>query len=188
MKRNENMNHRSNSGVNEKIPKAVSEHAGTLVKIVDYDPGKHLVKVVKVADNNPLDKDQEVDQQTDQKKRWEQPRSKTVKTSEFPNAPIMEANDDTVSLRGNKHYGMFSYREGGGNIVKGPLSIASEPHQVKLAGLSTLNPLTTSGFPSTIVTPMPMTNWSLPTAGMVKPILTSVLVAGTILAASGALA
>jgi len=180
-----NRNHRPTKTLSEKIPKAKSEHAGTLVKIIDYDPAKHLVKVVKYRDNEPLDKDQEMDEKIVQKKAFEHPRSKSLKTLDLPSAPIAEVNDEVASLRGNSNFGFFSYREGGGNIIKGPLSIATEPHQVRLSGLTTLNPLITSGFPSTMVTPLPATVWAIPTAAMVKPILKNVLIAGTILAAAG---
>lgn len=176
---------RPNKTINEKIPKAKSEHAGTLVKIVDYDPAKHLVKVVKFRDNQPLEKDQEMNSKIDQKKAFDHPRAKSLKTLDLPSGPIVEVNDEVASLRGNSDFGFFSYRDGGANIIKGPLSIAAEPHQVRLSGLTTLNPLITSGFASTIVTPLPATVWSIPTTAMVKPILKNVLIAGTILTAAG---
>lgn len=177
---------RGNKSIKEMLPKSGSEHAGTLVRIVDFDPSKHLVKVVKMADNKPLLKDQKMEEAIDQKKKFEATGEKVLKTSQASNGPIISANDSFVSLRGNDNYGYFSYKEGGGNIIKGPLSIATEPHQVRLSGLTTLNPLITSGFPSTIVTPIPTTVWALPTSAMIKPLLTDILVMGTMMAAAGA--
>lgn len=185
MSLNKNTEHRGNKSLNDFIKKATSEHAGTLVRIVDFDPAKHLVKVVKVADNQPLSKDQQVDESITQKKKFKHTGEKSLKTSGAPDGPILSANDNYVSMRGNSDYGFFSYREGGGNIIKGPLSLATEPHQIRLSGMTTLNPLITSGFPSTIVTPIPTTVWALPKAAMIKPILKDVLVMGTLLAAAG---
>jgi len=183
-----NKEHRGNNSINNFIKKALSEFAGTLVKIVDFDPSKHLVKVVKVVDNKPLMKDQQVDEAIAQKKKFKHNGEKVLKTSQAADGPIIAANDNFVSMRGNADYGFFSYREGGGNIIKGPLSIATEPHQVRIAGMTTLNPLITSGFPSTIVTPIPTTVWAIPTAGMIKPILKDVLIMGTLVAAAGSVA
>jgi len=181
----EKNNLRGNRSLNDKIPKARSEHAGKLIKVVDYDPAKHLVKVVGYRDNEPLDKDQALEEKIMQKKAFDHPRAKSLKTLDLPSAPIIEVNDEVASLRGNSDYGFFSYRDGGANIIKGPLSIAAEPHQIRIAGLTTLNPLITSGFASTIVTPLPATVWAIPTTAMIKPILKNVLIAGTILAAAG---
>jgi len=181
----ENLQHRGKNIYPDKLPSARSEHAGTVVKIVDYDPAKHLVKVVKKSDNQPLDQDIQVDVESEHKKAFEHPNAKTLKTSQAADGPIVEVDDNVASIRGNADYGFFSYREGGGNIIKGPLSIATEPHQIRIAGLTTLNPLITSGFASTIVTPIPTCVHALPTASIIKPILKDVLVAGTILAAAG---
>ena len=176
---------RGNSSIANKIPKGASEHAGTMVRVVDYVPEKHLVKVVKVSDNLPLEKDVDVLQEVNQKKSFSQPTGKVIKTSEAPGAPIIEVNDFYSSIRGNSDYGFFSYKEGGGNIIKGPLSLAVEPHQIRLSGLTTLNPLLTSGFPSTIVTPVPTTVWSLPAAGAIQPLLKDVIIMSTLVAAMG---
>ena len=181
----ENKSHRGNKGIGEMTPKAISEHAGTLVRITDYDKNKHKLKVVKLADNQPLDPDQETEEKIEQKKLYDHPNTRTLKVSEAADGPIVEATEDYVSMRGNGDYGFFSYREGGANIIKGPLSIAAEPHQVRLAGLTTLNPLITSGFASTIVTPLPACVWSLPGAATIRTLLKDVLVAGTLMAAAG---
>lgn len=177
--------HRGNKSISDMIPKAMSEHKGTLVKIVDFDPAKHLVKIVKLADNKPLLKDQETEEAPIQKKRYEATGEKVLKTSQANDGPIISANDNFASMRGNADYGFFSFREGGGNIIKGPLSLAVEPQQIRISGLTTLNPLATSGFASTIVTPIPMTNWSLPTAAAIKPMLKDIIVMSTLLAAVG---
>lgn len=170
-----------------KIPKAFSEHSGTLVRIVDYDPEKHLVKVVRLADNKPLEPDKDSTEEYNPNREYEQPNSKVLKVSQAADGPIVESNESYVRMSGNANHGFFSFREGGANIIKGPLSIATEPHQVRLSGLSTLNPLLTSGFPSTIVTPIPTCIWNLPSAGIIKPLLTDVMIAGSIVAAAGSI-
>jgi len=175
----------SNDNPANKIPKAYSENAGTLVRIVDYDPEKHLVKVVRLDNNKPLELDKETLEDINQKKTYDQPNSKVLKTSLASDGPIVESNEVFARVCGNDNHGFFSYREGGANIIKGPLSIATQPHQVRLAGLSTLNPLITSGFPSTIVTPIPTCVWNLPSAGIIKPLLADVMTAATIVAAAG---
>lgn len=179
---------RGNKSILDMIPKAGSEHKGILVRIVDFDPAKHLVKVVKVSDNQPLVKDQDLDTKIDQKKKYNATGEKVLKTSLAEDGPIASVNDSYASIRGNDNYGFFSFREGGGNIIKGPVSLATEPHQIRVSGLTTLNPLLTSGFASTIVTPIPTTIWALPTAAAIKPILKDVLVMGTLLAAVGSIA
>ena len=166
-----------------KTPVARSEFAGTMIKVIDYDPSRHLVKVVRKKDNKPLIDSKDRDSAPLQKKEYEHPLSKILKTSSLPDSPIIEVTDDMASIRGNSNYGFFSFREGGANIIKGPLSIGAQPHQVRLSGITTLNPLLTSGFPSTIVTPMPTCVWSIPTSAMVKPLMESVMVAGTLAAA-----
>lgn len=181
----QNDNLKGNHSINNKIPRGKSEHAGTRVKIVEYVPEKHLVKVVKTSDNLPLEKDVDVIQEVNQKKSFAQPSGKVIKTSNAPGAPIIEVNDYYSSIRGNADYGFFSFKEGGGNIIKGPLSLAVEPHQIRLSGLTTLNPLITSGFPSTIVTPIPTTVWSLPAAAAIQPLLKDVIIMSTLVAAMG---
>ena len=108
-----------------------------------------------------------------------------IKTLAAAGSPIMEVNDNYSSLRGNPDYGFFSYRQGGGNIVKGPISLATEPHQIKISGISTFNPLITSGFPSTIVTPIPTCVWSLPAAAAIQPLLKDVTIMATLVSAMG---
>lgn len=182
---NKKENLKGNKGLNEKTPNSRSEFAGVKVKIVDFDQRTNRVKIVKVDDNLPLLKDQRVTEKIDQKKAYNPSVEKSLKTSQDDRAPIMAVNDSYASLRGNNDYGFFSYRDGGGNIIKGPLSLATGPEQIRLSGLSTLNPLITSGFASTIVTPLPATVWKLPTAAAVKPLLKDVLIVSTLAAAMG---
>lgn len=164
------------------IPKAKSEYAGTIVKIVDYDPANHLVKVVK-QDGKPLEKDYETQQKVLQKKTSKQPTSKVLKTSNAGSAPIVEVDDTSASIRGNADNGVFVFREGGGTIIKGPISLGTSANQIKVSGLHTLNPIALSGFPSTIVTPIPTFLWSLPSAGAIKPLLKDVAIMSTLVSA-----
>lgn len=180
-----NRQHRGNTDSLLRIPNARSEHAGELVRIVDYDPATHRCKVVRLSNGEPLEPDQQTEEKIDQKKAFEHSGNKVLKATDAINGPILEVTPEMASLRGNSDFGFFTYREGGANIIKGPLSIATEPHQVRLAGLSTLNPLITSGFASTIVTPIPTCVWALPTTSMIQPLLRDVLIAGTVLAACG---
>lgn len=170
------------SSMPNKIPKAKSEYAGTIVKIVDYDPANHLVSVIK-QDGKPLEKPYETQQAVLQKKTYSQPTSKVLKTSNAGDGPVIEVDDTSASVRGNADYGFFSFREGGGNIIKGPLSIGAAPNQIKVSGLHTFNPIALSGFPSTIVTPIPTFLWSLPAAGAIKPLLKDVAIMSTLVSA-----
>lgn len=43
----------------------------------------------------------------------------------------------------------------GGVFINGPLSISSSVDNVKFAGMFRINPLTASGLPSTMMTPIP---------------------------------
>ena len=169
-----------NSGVGNKIPKAKSEYAGKIVKIKDYDPAKHLVSVVDL-ENRPLEQDLETQQRVVQKKAYDQPPTKVLKTSDAADGPILEVGNSSVSMRGNGDYGYFSYREGGANIIKGPLSIGASADKIKVGGLHTLNPLAFSGFPSTIVTPIPTFLWALPSAAIIKPLLKDIAIMSTLI-------
>ena len=169
------------SAPSNKIPKASSQYAGTIVRIDDYDPINHLVKV-STRDGKPLEKDFETREAVVQKKPYEQPTSKIMKTSRAPDGPIMEVNNDNVSVRGNSGNGLFVYKEGGGTIVKGAFSAATTADQFKIAGMHTFNPIALSGFPSTIVTPIPTFLWAIPTTAAIKPILKDVAVMSTLMA------
>lgn len=178
-------NLKGNNAINNKTPKARSEHAGTIVKIVKYHGDKHALQVVARDTNLPLDKDIDVLDAVQHQEAFVKPSGKVIKTLDAPGAPILEVNDYYASIRGNADYGFFSFREGGGNIIKGPLSLATEPHQIRLSGVTTLNPLITSCFPSTIVTPIPTTVWNIPGAGAIQPLLKDVTIMATLVSAMG---
>lgn len=184
-KTGENSKLLGNSSIANKIPSSKSRHAGTAVRIVEYDPVRKLCKVVRIADNKPLSPDINSFNASRPAKPFKIPNGKFIKTLDAPDAPIVEVNDDSASIRGNSNYGFFTFRQGGGNIIKGPLSIATDPHQIRVAGITTLNPLLTTCFPSTIVTPMPTLMWSLPSAAAIKPVLKDVIMMGTVLSALG---
>lgn len=148
------------------IDKGRSEHAGVSVKILDYDPRHHRVKVVRADNNQPLRSPKNTDQDIEQVKPFDHRSAKTLKTFQGPEGPILEVNDEMAFVQGSSQYGFFSTKNYG-NIIKGPLSIEALPHEIRLSGVNMLNPLITSGFPSTIVTPLPTTIFSLPGAAMV---------------------
>lgn len=159
-----------------------SELAGKLVQIQDYNPSSHTLKVVDAKTKKPIvDK---IDTITDiqRSKPFEQENSKVLKTLPAPDAPIVEVNDSEASVRGSSDSGFYSSREFG-NIVKGPISFSAQPHEMRMAGLFTLHPLLTSGFPSTIVTPIPTFQWSLPSGAMLAPIAREVALISTLIGA-----
>lgn len=166
------------------IPKGDSKHANTLVKIKEFDPAKHLLKVVRASDGEPLEKDVNVLGEVTQTKAYDKRAAKAIKTGDRSDSPIMEIDDDGASLRGSSDYGYYSYNKFG-NIIKGPLSISAAPQEVRLSGVTTLNPLLTNCFPSTIVTPIPVAIWSIPGAGLVAPISKDLAVMATLIAAMG---
>ena len=173
--------------ITNKIPQGRSSNAGTMVKIIEYDPARHLLKVVRSSDNRPLEPDAQVQHNVAQGKQYSKPAGKSLKTLSAPGAPILEVTDSYSSVRGNGEFGFFSFREGGGNIIKGPLSIGAIPSQVRLSGITTLNPLITTCFPSTIVTPIPTTIWSLPAASAIQPLLKDVTIMATLVSAMGSI-
>lgn len=56
----------------------------------------------------------------------------------------------------------FSVIGGKGNIISGPVGFTAKPSEIKISGMWTLNDAILSGFPSTIVTPIPMAKFTLP--------------------------
>ena len=178
-------NLKGNESVNNKIPRGRSEYAGAKVRVAEFYPDIHAVKLIDVTTNTPVQSDVEFSEEIKLDKSFKKPRNKVIKTLAAADAPLVEVTNEYVSMRGNGDYGFFSYREGGGNIIRGPLSIATEPHQIKLSGVSRLNPLITSGFPSTIVTPIPTTIWALPSTQMIQPLLRDVTMMATVVAAMG---
>jgi len=182
----DNQKLRGNRSLKDTVPTSISEHTGVKVKITDYNPATHRLTVVKESNNKPLLEDQEVDTEINQKKLYDQPTSKMIKTSLNNDAPIIEVSDEVASIRGGSNNGFFTYRRGGGNIIKGPLSIAAKPENIRISGITTLNPLITTGFASTIVTPIPTCIISVPGASAIKSLVRDVMVMGTIIAAAGA--
>jgi hypothetical protein len=169
---------------NNPIPKGDSKHAKTLIKIKEFNPSKHLLKVVRASDGEPLEKDINVLGEVTQSKPYDKRSAKSIKTSDTSDGPILEVADDSASLRGSADFGFYSYNKFG-NIIKGPLSITAAPQEVRLSGVTTLNPLLTNCFPSTIVTPIPVAVWSIPGAGMVAPIAKDLIIMASLIAAMG---
>jgi hypothetical protein len=172
----------SNSAAGQK--KSGSKNTGELVKIKDYNPGKHTLKVVSAKTGQPLEAPITMVGESVASKPWDQRAAKTMKTLDVPHGPIAEVTDKMASLRGSPKSGFFSTAEYG-NIIKGPLSIEAAPHEIKLTGITTLNPLLITGFPSTIVTPIPTAIFTLPSGGLIGPIAKDVAVAAALLAAFG---
>lgn len=146
-----------------------SSEAGTLVIIDDYNPATHTLKIKRYDNGQPLRGPRTTQEKVSQPKPYEQSLAQTLKTLPAPDAPIVEVNDGEASIRGSSTSGLYSSREFG-NIVKGPTSFSAQPHEMRVGGLQTFHPLLTSGFPSTIVTPIPVFQWSLPSAAMLGPI------------------
>ena len=182
----ENQKLMGNSSVANKTPISKSKNAGLAVRIVDYDAERGLCKVVRLDTGEPLSPDINSPTATRPSKPYKTPQGKFIKTLSAPDAPSVTVTDSFAAMRGNDNYGFYTFREGGGNIIKGPLSIAADAHQVRVSGITTLNPLLTTCFPSTIVTPMPTLMWSLPAAGAIKPVLKDVIMMGTVYSMMGA--
>jgi hypothetical protein len=157
-----------------------SELAGTLVKIQHYNPAHHSLKVVRLSDGKPLVENRTTDENLNKSVPFEQSNAKTFKTLAAPDSPILEVNDSEASLRGSSTTGLYSSREFG-NIVKGPTSFSVQPHEMRVGGLQTFHPLLTSGFASTIVTPIPTFQWSLPTGAMLGPIAKDIALMSTLI-------
>ena len=144
-------------------PNAKSSHAGVAVKILDYDVAKHLVKIVRADNGQPLVGKITTEKDIVQEKQIETKNKKVLKTLPTKEGPIVEVDDEQSSIRGSSQYGFHSSNKFG-NIVRGPISIVAKPHEVRLSGVTTLNPLITSGFASTVVTPVPTVVFSIPSA------------------------
>lgn len=178
-----NLEH-AQAGAGNPVPKSESKHSGTLVRIKDFNDSKHLVKVTRADDGEPLEKDIEIPGDIKQNKPFEKRAAKTIKTLPTQDGPIMEVSDDQASIRGSSTSGFISDNQFG-NIIQGPTSITAAPHEIRVSGVTTLNPLLTTCFPSTIVTPLPVCVWSLPGAGLVGPIAKDIAVVGTLIASLG---
>ena len=160
-----------------------SRYAGQIVRIIDYDMAKHAVKVVK-KDNQPLEKDKKISGDIKQEKQYEVQDRKFLKTSRDPKGSIIEVTHEEASIRGSNENGFFSMQKHG-NIIKGPLSITAQPHEIRLSMFTKLNPLITSGFASTIVNPIPTTIFSLPAMDGMKVISEGVAMMTVLLSAGG---
>ena len=156
--------------------------AGTFVKIKDYNPSDHTLKIVRADNGEPLIPNVDINAEIVRSKSFEQQRSKTLKNLPAPDAPILEVNDHDASIRGSGNNGFFSTRQFG-NIIKGPMSISAQPHEIRVSGMMNFNPLLLSGFPSTIVTPIPVFQWSLPSGSMLGPIAQDIALIGTLIGA-----
>jgi hypothetical protein len=166
------------------VKKSGSKHSGTLVKVKDYNPGKHTLKVVDARTGDPLEVAIDMIGESTPSKPFEQRNAKTLKTTSTSNGPIIEVTDDMASFRGSPTSGFFSTANHG-NIIKGPISLEAAPHEIKLTGINTLNPLLTTGFASTIVTPIPTTIFSIPGGSMFAPVMKDIAIAATLIAAFG---
>jgi hypothetical protein len=161
-----------------------SKYAGTLVQIADYDSQKHLVDVTRL-DGTPLEGSRTVEKEVEQKKVYEIENRRVLKIDDDSNGSVLEVTNNYARLSGNKENGFFSYKEDGNNIIKGPLSIAAMPGQVRLGGITTLNPLLISCFPSTIVSPMPTCIFNIPGVQAVKYLQKAVGTMATLVAVCG---
>lgn len=178
-----NLEH-AEAGAGNPVPKSESKHSGTLVRIKDFNDSRHLLKVVRADDGEPLEKDIEKPGEIKQVKPYEKRAAKTIKTLPTQDGPILEVTDEQASIRGSSTSGFISDNQFG-NIIQGPTSITAAPHEIRMSGVTTLNPLLTTCFPSTIVTPVPVCVWSLPGAGLLGPIAKDVAVVATLLANLG---
>lgn len=166
------------------VPRSCSEHKGTIVQIKDVNPSNHTLKVVRASDGQPLEDGAYVEGRIEQIKPYQANLSKWLKVSEFQDGAIVEVSEETVSIRGSSNNGFFSTSQFG-NIIKGPTSFSAAPHEIRMTGVTTLNPLLTSCFPSTIVTPISTNVWSIPGASMLAPIAKDVSIMATLITALG---
>lgn len=156
--------------------------AGTKVIIEDYIPESHSLKIKRLDDGKPLGGTIDTQEEVVRSKAYEQKNSKVLKTLAAPDAPIIEVDDHGASVRGSSNNGFHSYREFG-NVITGPTSFSAQPHEIKMSGIMNFHPLLLSGFPSTIVTPIPVLQWSLPTGSMLGPIVKDIALIGTLIGA-----
>jgi len=169
---------------NDKGKKAGAEHAGVLVRIQEYDPGHHRLKVVREDTGLPLRKSKWTEEEIEQQFAYQHRTAKTLKTLPGKNGPVVEVNDEMAFIQGSAKDGFFTTQKYG-NIIKGPLSIEAKPHEIRLSGITILNPLLLSGFPSTIVTPLPTTIFNIPGATLAGTMGKDVAIMAGIIAAGG---
>ena len=70
------------------------------------------------------------------------------------NEDLASVSAGTMSMTVHKNYGSF---------INGPLSISSPPTSITIGGFYKFNPVALSGMPSTIVTPVPTFEVTVPT-------------------------
>lgn len=73
---------------------------------------------------------------------------------------------------------------GKGTLIKGPLGLTAAPSQIRISGLWTLNDAILSGYPSTIMTPIPTAKFSMPFE-FIREFATSTIIAGMFFGALG---
>jgi hypothetical protein len=102
---------------------------------------------------------------------------KIIKQSASSNAAV-KVTATSAQLQGGEDQAILS-DAALGNIVKGPISFTAHPSEMRFHGFWKLNPRLLSCIPSSIVTPNPVFNFDLPTAGAEELIKESVaLMAG----------
>jgi len=169
----------------EKQTNPRSKYSGTLIQIVDYDPEKHLVDIVRADNGDPVEQSRSVATEVSQSKNYNVEDKRILKVGDDANGSLVEVTSGYARLAGNRDNGFFSYKDDGNNIIKGPLSIVAMPNQIRLSGITTLNPLLLSGFPSTVVSPMPVCILNIPGVKAVQFLMKSVATMGTLLSACG---
>ena len=160
-----------------------STYSGEVVRIIDHDLAKHALKVVKI-NNQKLVPDQKIEGSISQEKLIEIKQRKFLKTSNDPIGPIIEVSNSEASIRGSDTSGIITTAKHG-TIISGPLSITAQPHEIRLSLMTKLNPLITSGFASTIATPIPMTILSMPGVDAMFPIAKEVAIMASLLSIGG---
>lgn len=78
---------------------------------------------------------------------------KIIKTESNASAALITADSYSQIIAGANSIG--TDREGG-NFILGPLSLSSQPANIRIGSIFTINPIVTSCLPSTMITPIPM--------------------------------
>lgn len=74
---------------------------------------------------------------------------------------LIDMNDDVTSISSGSM--SMAVHKNFGAFVNGPLSVSSPPTSITLGGFYKFNPVALSGMPSTIVTPVPTFEVTVPT-------------------------
>lgn len=88
---------------------------------------------------------------------------KILKQSADSNAAV-KVSTTAAQFQGSEDHAILSDASLG-NIIKGPTSFSAHPSEMRFHGFWKLNPRLLSCIPSSIVTPNPVFNFDLPTAG-----------------------